>query len=245
MATSDILSLTGIVLRVTPVKESDAMVNCIGPDGFFSFYAHGAKKLTSKNASSLQMLTKADFTLRKSSSGSLTLQESSRGRSLQEKEGSLETMAIGQILAEVALKLVQDEEARDIYPYLNAALEAIMDDKDPYSAGLIYFAHVLSLIGIGLDISECVSCSSKKDIYAMSYEEGGFLCKECAQELGVSPTPLQQLKILRYIFKIGLEDIGKVKLEPALSKAIYHDLATYVENLTGVSLNSVRFLQQI
>jgi len=245
MAISDISNFEGIVLRITPVKEADAMVLAIGAEGFFSFYAHGVKKLTSKNAAILQPFVEGKFLLRKSTSGSLSLSESSLIASLQPKEGDLVAMAVDSIMLELTTRLVQEDESASLYPYLKAALAAINQGKDPYCAGLLYFARVLINMGIGLNVDGCTSCGNKKDIVALSLQEGGFLCKECANELMVEKTPLEQLKMYRYIFKAPLEDIGRVSFEPLLGKALYSELGRYVDDLTGVHLKSVDFLSQI
>ena len=77
MATSSVESRRGIVLRLVPQKESDAMVTCLGQDGYFSFYARGARKSASSALSSTMEGSLSDFTLTVSSGGSLTLKEGS------------------------------------------------------------------------------------------------------------------------------------------------------------------------
>ena len=245
MAISDVINLQGIVLRITPVKEADAMVLAIGEEGLFSFYAHGVKKLTSKNAAILQPFVEGKFLMRKSSSGSLTLQESSLVASLQPKEGDLLAMAVDSIMLELTTRLIQEDESSVVFPFLKSALASISEGKDPYCAGLIYFARVLMAMGIGLNVDGCTSCGNKRDIVALSLQEGGFICKECANELMVEKTPLEQLKMYRYIFKAPLEDIGRVTFEPLLGKALFAELGRYVDDLTGVHLKSIDFLTQI
>ena len=245
MATSDIVSLTGIVMRVTAVKDHDAMVFCIGEEGFFSFYAHGGKKMTSPFSSSLILFTLGTYILRKSSSGSLTLKEVSKSEPLVSLEAPLEQMACATCLAEIITKIVQEEDAKAVYPYIYGAFRTLKEGKDPLTASLICFAHVLSISGFELDVSECVSCGNKEHIVACSYQDGGFLCSNCAQENYVEQTPLIQLKILRYIFKAPISDYGRVSLEILPAKRVFMDLGHYVHELTGVELKSISFLSSI
>lgn len=245
MATSEVVNLRGIVLRVSPTKETGAMVNAIGENGFFSFYAHGAKKLASPNAGSLQPFVEADFLLARSSSDKYTLKESSRGIALVDVDSSMESMLCAALIAEITLKLVQSEDASSVYPWLKGALDALYNKKDALTATLIYFAHVLGILGYGLDVNECVSCGSKENIKAISYEEGGFLCGSCALELGVQESPLVQLKILRYAFKAPLSDYGRVTLDRLPAKAVLADLSHYVDSITGVKLNSTEFILSV
>lgn len=245
MATSDIISTSGIILRLSPSKEHDGMILALSKDGFLSFYAHGIGKLTSKYAASLQPLTLSSFTLRKSSSGSLSLKEASIISSFYGKDHDLPEMGVASILIELSTHFVQEDEAKDIYPYLERTISVLNEGKDPYCAGLIFFARVLIAMGIGLNVDECVSCGNKKGITAISFAEGGLLCHDCATSLGVESRALEALKVYRYIFKAPLEDIGRVRLDSSLAKALFRELAVYLEQLTGAKLKSVDFLEQI
>ena len=245
MATSEIINKNGIVLRSTSVKDADAMILAINEEGFFSFYSHGAKKLTSKFGASTTPLTYASFTLRKSSSGSLTLSEASNSVSLMPAGDDLVAMSIASVLLEITTVLVQEDEAPEVYPYLKAALDAIAKGSDPYCAGLVYFAHVLNTMGIGLTVDGCVSCGAKKDIVALSFSEGGFICRGCLEDMGGIKTPLERLKIYRYIFKAPAEDIGRVGFEGAVGKSVFAELNEYLDSLTGTHIKAIGFLEQI
>ena len=245
MATSDVLSIPGIVLRITPVKESDAMVFCLGNDGFFTFYAHGGKKLVSANSSALQPYVEASFLCRKSSSGSLTLKEASRGKMLVGIDASLEAMSCASIIGEIASKLIQEDDGKALFPYLEGALKCIGEGKDPFTATLIFFAHTLNVMGYGLNVDECVLCGRKDNITAFSYQEGGFVCEECASSLHIDRSPLLRLKVLRYAFKAPLNDFGRVSLDHLVCKSVLNELGRYCEDLTGVHLKSVEFLFKI
>ena len=80
---------------------------------------------------------------------------------------------------ELTSKIVQNDEAPAAYPWLLAALKAIKSGVEPLTVGLIYFAHLLNNGGIGLDVDECVVCHGKSNIVAISYEDGGFICRDC------------------------------------------------------------------
>ena len=54
----------GIILKVVPYKESDAIVTLLTKEeGFISFKARGVFKINSKNASSLQLYTIGEYKL--------------------------------------------------------------------------------------------------------------------------------------------------------------------------------------
>ena len=238
------LTRRGLVLRCSEYKEADAMVNAISPDGFFSFSAKGVRKLTSKNAASVQPFSYSEFALMVSSSGGLSLKQGSLLSNFQ-IEGSIEAMAILSFLQELTLKIVQEDEASAAYPYLLKACECIKEGKDPLTMGLLYFAKVLLGGGYGLDVDECVSCHKKKGIVALSYEEGGFLCKDCSTEASLGKSSLEKLKIARYIFRCKESDFPRVEFDKKDALPFYQELGEYLENLTGCRLKSLSMIKSL
>lgn len=233
----------GYVLRVSPYKEADAMVTCFTKDGLISFLARGIRKLTSKNASSCQILSYSRFSLAATADQkSLTLQEGMLLKSTPEKEDLL-WMACVSFLAEINARLLTEEDAPSIFPFFAKAMEGIENGYPIYSSCLLYFAKLLSLLGYGLEVDNCVLCNEKKDIVGISYENGGFVCAHCADEttyrLGA-----RMLKVIRYAFRYPIEDFGRVAFEKEESLFLIQQFARYAEDLTGVHLKSVSLLEK-
>ena len=210
MATSEKLSYEGIVLRLAQTKEADAMVNALGPNGLFSFYARGVGKWTSKNKGAVQTLSHATFSLVRSTSGSLTLSEAKPIESFLPAQAELVSLAVLSFLSELSVKLIQQGEGESMYPWLLQTLKAIQSGFDPLAAGLIYFAHLLVDFGIGLNVDECVICHKKTSITSLSFVDGGFLCQEHGEEEGAIQCSARKLKIYRYLFRVPLESLTKV-----------------------------------
>ncbi len=245
MATSEKIVKEGIVIRLSQTKEADAMVNALGPDGLFSFYARGIGKLTSKNRASVQALSHASFALSVSSSGSATLTESKPIESFLPKEQKLEQFAILSFLEEISAKIIQPGEGGELYPWLHDCLKAIKEGFDPLTIGLIYFAHLMVDFGIGLDVDECVVCHKKTAINALSYEEGGFLCNDhCHGESAVMASP-RKLKILRYLFRVPLTSLTRIAFERGETIPLYAELGLYLHQLTGTNLKSLSVIEKL
>ncbi len=238
------LTRRGLVLRCSEYKEADAMVNAISPDGFFSFSAKGVRKLTSKNAASVQPFSYSEFALMVSSSGGLSLKQGSLLSNFQ-IGSSIEAMSVLSFLQELTLKVVQEDEAGSAYPYLLKSCECIKEGKDPLTIGLLYFAKVLLGGGYGLDVDECVSCHKKKGIVALSYEEGGFLCKDCLGEGRFGKSSLEKLKIARYVFRCKESDFPRVEFDKKDALPFYQELGEYLENLTGCRLKSLSLIKSL
>ena len=232
----------GIVVRLSKIKEADAMVDCLGPDGFFSFFARGISKLTGKNSAAVQPLTQARFTLSVSPSGSSTLSESQIVASFL-RDDDFGALASQQLIMEVASKLVQPDEAPLDYPWLLEALSAIKEGFDPYSSALFFFARALVNGGMGLDEDECVSCQKKGDIVAISFSNGGFVCRNCFPKLeGSVPKSVMELKEIRYAFRFPLEKFRAYAYPKGDALHLIEDLAQYLNDLTGISLKSIPIL---
>lgn len=236
----------GLILRLTPIKEADAMVQAIGKDGFFSFYARGVRKMTSKNAPSVQECCYGRYSLMVSSQGKLTLKEGAP-LSLLYKGDSLSAMAVGMLLNELTLKVVSEEDASDVYPWLYASLKAIQEGKEPLTIGIIYFAKVMKETGYGLNVEECVRCARKEGIVGISYEEGGFICKKCLREddVAVSRPSQKTLKILLYLFRVGLEDLSRVSFEPSEVLPLYSRFGEHLQYTLGISLHSLSMISRL
>ena len=240
MQTSEILK-TGIVLRCSDYKEADAMVNALGKDGFFSFRARGIRKLTSKNAPAVQPFSYSQFSLFKSNGGGLTLKEASPVSFYGPKEDLAES-AVAAFLQELTLRIVQEDEAPEAFPYLLKALELIKSGKDPLTMGLLYFAKVLSIGGYGLEVGECVLCHGKRNVVSLSYEEGGFVCADDFDPSIHEKTPVRIRQITRFLFRCEAKYFERVSFSPSECLLFYKYLAQYLENLTGVRLKSVSLL---
>lgn len=241
MATANSVNKEGLVVRLAFTKENDAMVTALSRDGFLSFYARGVTKYSSKNHASCELLSYATFSLRESSDGKFALSESVLHSSYF-KGDDFDACLIQTFLLEVTNRLVQEEDGPQVYPWLIAGLSAIQEGKDPYTVGLLFLANILRIGGIGLETTQCVLCGGKSKIMSVSYEDGGFVCANCFVPETMSETPDIEKKIIRYIFVAPLSDVGRVSLPEQPRNHVYRNLVEYINEMTGVRLQSLDLL---
>lgn len=244
MATSEKISLEGIVIHLSKFKENDAMVKLATKEGFVSFLAHGVSKLTSKNGASCQECSYGRYSLSVSNDLHYTLSESTPIDSFI-NDSNLEALTATSFIIEVTNKLIQEDEAGQIYPYLFASLNAIKKGFSPLSAALIYFASCLNASGIGLDVNQCVGCGGKKNIIGLSFADGGFVCQDCYETMTGGKLSPRYLSIYRYIFKVPAELLTKVAFEAIEAKTIIVDLSTYLFDLTSLKLDSLKIIEKL
>lgn len=235
----------GIVLRAIDYKESDLLVDVLTVEGKESFLARGAKKITSKNSPSLGLLTKATFVVSISLSGKGTLKEGAPIRMMSPKEDLASLFALN-FITEVtnAFTQYQTESEKKAYRFLDATLSKINEGYDPLSACLIYLSYILKANGSGLDVSECVRCHSKRNIVGVSYQEGGFLCKEHMRQTDVAFSPYA-LKVIRYCFLVETDTLKNVVFHKDLAIRLLKDLAEFAKDQFGIKLKSLELLRVV
>lgn len=234
--------IEGIVLRTTPFKDNDMMVNVISSDGLYSFLARGVMKLESKNSTSINRLAKSLFCLSKGKDG-YSLRQGSLIDSFENSKSSLESLLSLDFINEVTIKLVNNnEDASSVYPVLNKTLCLLDDGFDQISTCLLYLASLLKKIGSGLDVDECVICHEKGQIGAISYLDGGFICPNCFNALKHVRYDKEQLNIVRYIFKVDIDKYGTTAFSKEKAIAILKDLVIFTENTFDIKIKSAKNL---
>lgn len=232
----------GYVVHLSNYKDNDAMINVFTKEGSLSFLARGVLKPTAKNAAACQLLSYSHFSLDPGKRGILSLKEAQSITPIDGRD-SLERLTTFSFISELTSKLVQEDEAKDAYPWLEATMKALEAGADAFSVALIYFAHLLILCGYGLDVDECVYCQSKTNIKGVSYSDGGFVCANEMDE-GATPMDGRHLKILRYVFRCGIPDIARVSFSKEECQGFIQSLSQYLADLTGVQLKSTTLLLQ-
>ena len=241
MATRENKTYQGIVYRLTPIKEKDAMVSCIGSEGLFSFFARGVMNPASPDFAGTSLLSESSFVLTVSSQDALRLKESNLLRSYRASEDYLSMMATQAIL-EVLCKAMAEDDAANLHPYFKVAMERISGNGDPLTVLAIFLAKFLVVSGYGPTLEGCALCGKKNDIVAFSPSQGGYLCRSCAEEVGEDKTAVDVLKAIRAVFLVPLEAIGSFALPPLTAFPLLSLLQSMAEEAVGVPLKGVTSL---
>jgi len=238
MATARVEEYKGIVLSRIPQKERDAMVRCLGPSGFFSFYSRGALKVGGANNFLTQELSLGAFNLMVSSTGALTLRDG-KIEALLSPEGNLEAMLVAQLCIEATLRILSEEEGEQAYPSLETSLKALLEHGDPFSIAMMYLARVLRFSGYGIEVGHCVVCGAKKGIVSVDFTHGGFLCQDCLPLSTEGPLSVDELKVFHHAFAYGGFELSKVTYPKGAKEASLRRLLRYCEETSGARLRSL------
>lgn len=239
------IEFEGFVVRVTPFRENDVMINAISRDGFRSFLAKGVLKFESKNAPSVSQFVKSRFCLFKGKDGYF-LRQGTLIEAYSELKENLTGLSVIDFISEVTNLLVHAEDAIKVYPLFEKIAEVLKEGFDPFSAALIYLAQVLKYIGYGIEVDKYSICGKISPLVDVSYKNGGFICSDCLNSLNGSGEIMpRKMKILRYIFRVDIEHIGEVSFEKNECVNLLKELTSFTINVAETELKSVKLLTKI
>lgn len=238
------IEFIGIVIKTTPFRDNDLMVNVISNDKMRSFLARGTLKIESKNAPSVNIYTKSRFVITKGKDG-YSLRSGEILNSYEHIKDDLLKLTIVDFLGELTNKLIQSDDASYIYPFLEKSLDLLNSNFDPYTVALVYFAKALSVSGYSLEVDKCVICHQKTSIVAISYHDGGFICQNCFSGPNKEKSSSRKLKIVRYIFKVDVDRFGQVYFSKEEVNELLNELASFCYDVSSLQVKSLSLLRKI
>ena len=238
------MEFEGIVIRRTSFKESAAMITVLTKDRIRSFLAKGVLKITSKNAPSVNLFTKSLFQTFHGAEGDW-LRVGEVINSYPNLTKDFQKLAILDFISEITNNLIGENDATNVYPFLEKTLEALNGDFSPLTALLIYFAKVLQASGYGLDVDSCVICGKKEGITTLSFKDGGFICKNCFDASMHDKNDARKLKIIRYIFKVDIDNFQKIAFSNDECKNIIFEICDFLNYSSQIEFKSLNLLRQI
>ena len=200
--------ITGIVIRETEVKESDAIITvCTADYGQLSLYARGLKKVTSKNAYACQLFDYSEFLLDYNPSKQIQLMKSA----VLKKEylgikSDYDRLALASVVIEIISQL-QDDTSYDL---LQTTLEKLDYEKEEFTVFNVFIVQILALLGVSPVVDECVLCGNTKGIETISIADGGFICHECNKSVHLKAMDVEFLKKFRIINKADFSVFDKL-----------------------------------
>lgn len=231
---------TGYVLNSIDYKDNDSLVSVLCSDGLVCLRARGVKKIHSKNASSVMNYAYSEFEVNKSSkSGYLTLSE---GRLINYPSfisDNLEYISVINFVSE-GIEIVDDK--KDSFTCFVDCLDAMKNKKNSEYILIAFLNYFIEKQGCKLNADECVCCSSKEKIIRFSFENGGFLCKNCCNTIG---DDIDYLKNMRILSKVNYSNIDKVDIDHIYTYKFIKEVINMIEMKTGIYFKSKSFLLKI
>ena len=236
------MEIDGLVLRLNPFRDYDAMVNVINERSSFSFLARGVRKIQSKNSYSVLPFAESHFDIMKTKEG-LSLKTGSVIDSHSKLRESYQGLLMFDFISEVTIKFLEEKELYKTYKPIKKIIELLEQGFDHYTLSIIYLAFILNESGYGWNIQGCQKCGQKDDIVAVNTSTGGFICRNCFDgQNGAKLTP-RLLKIIRYIFMVQPEMYDHIAFEKDECLVVLSLLEEFIVGTVEFSLNSLKLLQ--
>ena len=232
-----------IVLSLTNYKEKDVIVNAISNDEYLTFNAHGILSPTNKNSSINNLLAIADVELTKSQkSNKYSLKECSVINLPFNLNNDINYMVTVNLLAEATYKMLDDEEKHLAFPFLETAILSLKKSKYPLLIAISYLAKMMKLAGYSFEINKCVKCGSKKNIVSFSFEEGGYVCKNCLDESDRCDLTIDQLALIRTLAGSPDFNFNDVNYNEDSAKMLLDKFVKFILDVGGAELESQKLI---
>lgn len=233
-----------IILSVTKYKEKDAIINAISEAGNLSLTAKGILDPKCKNHELNNILNIVDVDFVEGDYKYPIIKRSKILTSPLDLNSDYYLMSTLMLLSESTLHLLQENEFYKVFSYLENAIISLKNGENYLKVALIYLAKIISISGYELEINHCVYCGSKENIVSFSFEEGGFVCKNCATEETKNDLTPRQLRLLRATFLVKDYKIPDDIFNENDGKYLLNKYGEFIDDGLGYKLNSLKLLNK-
>jgi len=238
--------IQGILINYSKYRDNDCIFNVLTENSFISIIGIGAEKQTNKTNKFKKPFLYGEFDTYKGPTNGLKLRDCKVFNNYSQSFVTLEDSAILDFLSELTFKcLIQTNEVEGYFDLLNSVLkEYNTNSSTKYSLIIYYFAQIIKLNGIELNLNECIECSSKTNIVGIDYINGGLVCSEH----NTQTTENISKDILDLWIKFFSSDISEIQIIQTdwnLFKSFISKLHLSLENNLNLSLKSIDFILSI
>lgn len=234
-----------IVLSYQEYREHDALICGLSEQGKIHLIARGANRTNSKNAGSIQPYSLAHILYNGAEQRTLYTMKTAQGlKSRRKIRANLLLTTIASLICEIIVSHTMDDGS-EYYVILNACLDALEAEKQPYAVLCLFLALHLRMQGIYPEVEGCVRCGNREHIRGISIQDGGFVCQHCYRSETDLERTREQLKKFRLINHADMEHLSILNDHAAW---IYEDaqvLLSLLEEYGGAALKSAKFLKDI
>lgn len=233
-----------ITLSITPYKEKDAIINAISEEGEISFLVNGALNIKSKNSALNNQLVIADIELKDGNFKYPVLKSSNIIETPLKVKNDYYYLSSLYLLTEATKELLQEDEKQRIFNSLIQAIINLKTAESPWAIVLSYLAKVLKESGYEFAVNNCVFCGAKNDIVTFSFNDGGFVCRNCLEEEMERDLTKNQMLIIRAAFNV--KDISEATFNIGKEDAlvVLNKFMDFIKDSYGVTLKSIALLNK-
>ena len=239
--------ITCLILKSQEYKEADSILTVLTEEyGKITFFARGVRKVHSKNAGQIQLYCKSDFLYdHVEGKTSFTLKTASCLNYYRNMKKDLSATIAAGVISETICELLEEGESVDgIFKMSEKAFQLLNEGGNTDTVLALFLSDLLKVSGLGVHVDSCTLCGSTF-VHAISVEDGGFLCEQCAKQKGVPLSSLDELKRFRILGKGGIEYYDLITGLGGAERKDVILLMSILRRHSGVSVRSFELYKQI
>ena len=237
-------NVNGIVISVTPYGETSKIINVFTKEyGVIGIICKGANNIKSPLRSVTEKLTYGVFNIYYKENKLSTLVSVDVIDYFKNIKSDILKISYASYITDLVSQVLKQYQGDEIFDdYANSLLK-IEEGLNPLVITNILEVKLLEYLGVGLNLTSCISCGNNKDIVTLSLEKGGLLCKKCYQDEKL--LPISMIKILNMYYLVDIKSIKELKIDKDIISNINIFLSNYYDDYTGLYLKSKDFIKKI
>lgn len=233
-----------ITISCTPYKEKDGIVLAFSKEGVINFSVKGIMNPKSPNIILSTPMILADITLQEGNYKYPLVKSSTLIATPYSAKDDIYKFGLLNLLSEAMKVMVLDEEKHILYDFVKDIIISLKKGNTNYlQLTLLFLARVIKVNGYDLEVNRCVYCGSKKDIISFSFEEGGFICKNCLEDGEPSNLTNQQMLLIRTLFLLDNANTQIPTFNEKDGKVILTYLKDFIFEGIGIKLKSINLFE--
>ncbi len=230
-----------VIIRLTPYREKDYIVNALSSEGIISFRAPGALRLNSKLAGSLTLYNLVDIEVQTGKAGFVLSGIKALSASHKIYLDTNKLVALN-VIGEISQKLlIDDDSVRETFILLKEVLLNLPECNYNLSLIYLYITNLLSLLGVKLVTEGCVHCHKRVNIVGLDLSAGGFVCSTHAGAHTIY-MGVHEINIIRYGFMIDHTKLVNHEFKDEEVSKVLKLMLTYIEDVYAIKLVSSELL---
>lgn len=229
----------GIVLNVTTLNDSDAILNVLSENGKISIKAKGILKINSKNAIYCQVGSYSYFHLIERMNQQVFLLKNAENIQRFKVQDDLIRQSIFQCMLEIFNK--SDVELDVALTYISL----LENGKHPLCCYALLLSECMKRSGIMLVVDECVRCESTTSLCGLSLSSGGLVCLKCFDEKTDHKLSSSKLKDIRYCIHAQTKDYKILEETTNIDFEIIHYFVLFLHEYGEFTIKSHAFFETL
>lgn len=240
----------GFILKQTDYRDHAVLLSVLTKEyGRISFVAHGARKLTSKNAMNILPFTKSEFLFDYKEGKTIFRLKSANTIDLYRfVHEDLIASSATSVLCEIVEAATFDQEdyalAARFFDALEHGLQALNQQEHSDLVLSLFLSETLQYLGIEPNVDGCAICGNTK-VKGISVEDGGFVCEKCLHEGHGQAYTQSQLRQFRLLNKARFQELPIVKEYVDRALVDTELLLRFLETYAGVKIRAFAFYKQL